>query len=363
MGSLIFSIIPVREQPEKTWIIENIKDPIQKIYHIADYIRQIEPWRSLYEEDFFGVKMPNNERMYFISVMGSNGEYTSLAAYKGYEGLTKFLAMQNDENNLPVESLLTTPHLLIGFTDREDMEKADLDAIKLSGVKFRGKGNWPRLDDAIPGYVPTFPEGKTLEDLPVLLEQVAELLPWAMENPELLYREGKKGQEILIRTPVRKSGKIQWENHYEVIDPKKAKENFKMTYRTDTCKTVSKLKVKQMILQVDLSIIPAPVREKGYKDFFPFMLLLMDKESGMILETSTMSPIPDLHSLYESFPQKLLEEISKLGYRPERIEFRSDLLFQLSENALKKSWCMPVLVEEMPLMDEALVSILGNFLK
>ncbi len=355
--------IPVREQPEKTWSIENIKDPIQKIYRIADYIRQIEPWRSLYEEDVFGVKMPNNERIYFISVMGSNGEYTSLAAYKGYKGLSRFTAMQNDEDNLPLESLLTAPHLLISFTDREDMEKADLDAIKQSGVKFRGKGNWPKFDDTIPGYVPVFPEGETLEDLPVLLGQVAEILPWAMDNPELLYREGNKGQEILMRTPVRKSGKIQWENHYEVLDPKKAKENFKMTYRTDTCELVSKLQVKEMTLQVDLAIIPAPVKEKENKAFFPFMLLLMDKESGMILEISTMSPIPDLHSLYESFPQKLLEKISKLGYRPEKIEFRSDLLFQLAENALKKSWCMPVLVEEMPLMDEALESILGNMLK
>ena len=67
------------------------------------------------------------------------------------------------------------------------------------------------------------------------------------------------------------------------------------------------------------------------------MLLLVDKETGMIHGITMLTPEPDLSSLYESIPQKLLKEISKLGYRPEKIELRSDLLYGLAEGALKKS--------------------------
>jgi len=40
---------------------------------------------------------------------------------------------------------------------------------------------------------------------------------------------------------------------------------------------------------------------------------------------------PDIKSVYEAFPQKLLEEILKLCYRPAGIEFRSGLLIGLSK--------------------------------
>ena len=46
--------------------------------------------------------------------------------------------------------------------------------------------------------------------------------------------------------------------------------------------------------------------------------------------------------------------------RPERIELRSNLLFGLVEGALKEAWCKPVLVEEMPMMDEAIDSLMDH---
>jgi len=54
-----------------------------------------------------------------------------------------------------------------------------------------------------------------------------------------------------------------------------------------------------------------------------------------------LKPDPDLQALYESFTQKLLEKIIKVGYRPVKVEFRSDLLFGLAKNALIQSGCNP----------------------
>jgi len=341
------------------------KDPESEnyrvIYDMARGIREMEPWNSLYEIDFFGIKIPDSDRIYFISVMGSNGAYTALAAYKGYKGLFQFSNFQENVDHLPELTLMTIPHLLIGFTDREEMDKEDMAAINKSGINFRGKGKWPKLEEVTPGYIPSFPEKEALEDLPVLLDQVASVLSWAMENPELLFRKGKSGDEILIRTPDEKQGSLQWKNIYESPDPERGKEEYKMTYRIDTSESVSKLKVEPVVLLVDLVILPTPVKEKGKKGYFPFMLLLIDSETGIINGMTLLSPEPDLFSLYESVPQKLLEEISRLGYRPEKIKIRSELLYGLTLSSLKKSWCKSVKVDHMPLMDEAIASFIEDF--
>ncbi|MEA1886842.1 MAG: hypothetical protein U9N72_06510 [Bacteroidota bacterium] len=338
-------------------------EPLWEIYYNANIIREMEPWKKLYETDIFGVMMPGSKRVWFISVMGANGEYTALAVYKGYEGLFGFSEFQNNAGTMPVGTLFTIPHIMLSFTGREELEKEHLEAIKKSGVKFRGKGNWPLLEEIVPGYMPVFPEGEALEDLPVLLEEIAAFLPWAMDNPDRLFREGESGEELLVRIPSGKQGNRQWKNRYEFPDPEMATKKYKMTYRPDTCERVSELEMRRMILQVDLIILPAPVKEKGKKGYFPFILLLVDGETGMVAGMTMLTPIPDLDALYESVPQKLMEEIVNLGYRPEQIELRGEFLWGLAEGALKKAMCIPVRVEDMPLLDEAVESLIENMMR
>lgn len=336
------------------------EERLRKIYTHARSIRAMEPWKELYETDLFGVKMPGSGQVYYISVMGASGEYTALAAYKGITGLAGFIQLQEDPDSQSPWAILTIPHLMLAFTDRDKMDRENLVAIKKSGFSFRGKGHWPKLDETVPGFVPAFPEGEALEDLPVLLEQAASVFSWARDNSDLLYREGDDGEEILIRTPTGKPGNFHWENRYEAPDPEKGIVRYKMTYRRDSCAEVSRMPVAEKTLQVDLFLMPSPVQEKGKRGYFPFVLLMVDKESGMVSGVSMLEPLPDLNSMYESLPQKLLEEIAKMEARPERVELRTDLLFGLVKGALKEAWCMPVLVEEMPLMDEAIDSLMDH---
>jgi hypothetical protein len=330
------------------------------VYAPIRTIRDLEPWDRLYESDLFGVEMPGSGRLYFISVMGSEGEYPAVAAYVGYEGLFGFSEFQENAEKLPPETILQIPHLLLSFTDREEVDLENLDAIRKAGESFRGKGRWPVLEECVPGYVPVYPGQETLGDLPVLLGQVASFLPEAMDDPEMLLRETGSGHEILIRTPRRKAGKLLWINRYMYPDPEKVIRRYKFNYQRETCAGISRLKESPKILQVDLVMLPAPVKEKGKKGYFPFVLLMVDKENGMIPGMAMLTPEPDLHSMHESVPQKLLEEIAKMGFRPQKIEFRSEMLFNFAQGALKQAWCMPVLVEEMPLMEEAVESLCSN---
>ncbi|MCK5201566.1 MAG: hypothetical protein KAR21_24600, partial [Spirochaetales bacterium] len=132
----------------------------RKIYMLAAKIRQLEPWKRMYESELFGVKIPGTDRVYFISIMGSEGAFFAMSAYKGYQGLSQFLeftnvspdGVQEHADFLPPETILTIPHLMLSFTDREELSGEHLSTIKESGVTFRGRGNWPHLEDFEPAY-------------------------------------------------------------------------------------------------------------------------------------------------------------------------------------------------------------------
>ena len=87
------------------------------------------------------------------------------------------------------------------------------------------------------------------------------------------------------------------------------------------------------------------------------MLLLIDKQSGIVSGKAMLTPQPDLHTMYESIPQKLLEEIINLGFRPKKLEIRSELLFILLQEVLKEAYCSPERVGQMPQLDEAVESL------
>ena len=354
---------PTIQKTGKSRKAEQDSDTLRMIYMAAKLICELEPWKNLYETEIFGVKMPESGLTWFISVMGISGEFTGIAAYKDYHGLFGFHSLQKETETVLRTTLFTIPHLLLSLTDRENLDKKDLEAIKKSGVAFRGKGLWPKLEEVVPGFVPTFPGKEVLEDLRILLDQAASVLLSARKNPDFLYKEGDKGDEILIRIPSGNPGKLNWKDHYEIPDPARANVKYKIAYDKNSSEAVSKLKVSKVTLQIDLVLVPTPVKEPGKRGYFPFMLLLVDKQSGMIPGMKLLQPDPDLPALYESFTQKLLEEIIKLGYRPVKMEFRSDLLFGLAKNALTQSGCKPVLVKHMARMVEAIESLFDSLMK
>ncbi len=329
----------------------------REIYRLASEIRHMEPWKWMYETDLFGVKIPGNDRVYFVSVMGADGRFFALSAYKGYEGLAQFLNFHEHAGTMPPETILTIPHLMLSFTDREMLSREHLESIKLSGVKFRGKGEWPNLEEFVPGFTPVFPEGVALSDLPLLLNQAALVLNRAREDPGCLFREGDPLDAILVRTPSGPSGRLEWKDRYETLDPERGGKGFHLVYSRKTRAEVSRLPEGPQVIQVDLVLLPSPVKEKGSKGYFPFVLLMVDKQSGMVPGMAMLTPEPDLHTMYESIPQKLLEEIAKLGSRPKKVEIRSELLFTLLQKALKEAYCSPERVQQTARLDEAAGSL------
>jgi len=348
------------------------------LYMMADKIRRDAPWEYLYEDEIFGVQVPGTARVYFVSVMGSDGEFPALAFYKGYEGLSDFLEFRDRVEEMSHEGhssesmllastmiggMMSIPHILLSFTDREKLDKNNRKAIKKSGVSFRGKGNWPEIGEIVPGYVPVYPDRESLVELFLVMRQVLVVLEKMEEDDgSLMWIDGPE-ENCLVRVPSGKGPKFRWKDHYLLIDPEWGETSYSVITTHADSVALSRLPVASQELQLDLFMLPGPVREKGSPDYFPFVLLLFDKLNDKIISSSILPPKPDLASLYESVPQKVLEELIKTGHRPAKIGIRSHLLLSLLEETLEGADCRVVWEEEMPEMDEAIASLISHLTK
>jgi len=345
------------------------------LYMLADDLRRMAPWEFYPEDEFFGVQVPGKDLIYFIHVMGQNRQLTGLAFYKGWEGLHGYLDFRWNVEHWGRQELseqqmelahtmpwgpLAIPHIMLSYVDREDLGPKERAVIKKSGVSFRGKGHWPRFEEIVPGFIPAYPGKETLAELYLVMQQVRQMLERVKEADPSLEREDDPPTTILIRVPDGKGPKFRWKDHYLVAHPGWGRAEYPVDIPIESRLKLENLPEANQELQIDMFFLPAPVREKGSRPYFPLILLMVDAYSGMVTSTTVHAPLPDLHSLYESIPQKVLDELLKLGHKPSEIQIRSLLLLGLLKEMLEESACPVVLEEDMPAMDEIITSMISH---
>jgi len=340
--------------------MENNTEIFRRIYAMAGDVQQMAPWRWMYETEVFGVKIPGTDRIYFVSVMGSEGQFAAISAYRGRQGLAQFFEFQDHVENMPPETILTIPHMMLSFTDREELDKDQLSSIRASGLKFRGAGNWPRLEITEPAYLPVLPEGDSLTDWVVILEQTLEVTRRAASGTDFLFREHGEYDAVLVREQAEKSGELIWRDIYEAIDLEPMIKSFRLRVPMGMVEKVSGLPEKSMVIETDLVMLPNPVKPRGERGYLPFALLLVEKKSGFVLGSKILAPEPDLNALHETVAGKVMDELLRLGYRPTLIEVRSRLLHGLLEQPLKEARCQVLLVKFLPELEEAAQSLISH---
>ena len=345
------------------------------LYMKADELRRMAPWEFLSGGEFFGVQVPGKDLIYFVNATGQSGDFKSVAFYRGFRGISGFWNFQaqldrfsrlglSDETLLQTSAMiwgpLTIPHLMLYFTDREMLSKESLEAVRKSGVRFRGKRQWPQIEETVPGYAPVYPGREKLTELFLVMQQAVSVLE-RVENGEVeLFRENDPPTALLIRIPVGKGPGFKWKDHYLIFNPAWGREDYDADVDLGKRLSVSNLPEANQVLQLELFILPNPVRVGRNRAYFPFVLLFVDKHSEMVVSVSVHPPEPDLRSLYRSLPRIALEELLKSGHRPSEIEIRTELLFGILSGTLKEAGCRVKLVDHMPETDEAIVSLISH---
>ncbi|HAX92359.1 MAG TPA: hypothetical protein DCY25_00180 [Bacteroidales bacterium] len=328
-------------------------DNIEKwraIHRAAAELYKLAPWKYMEETDVFGVKTAASGKTYFISIMGSAGQVFAFSAYEGSRALESFWEMQCNEEVEP-QSILVIPHMMLSFKNLKDIDKIQKEILKETDLFSTAHKKLPVLTQVIPGLVPALPRETYLDDMVEIIPQVVDVCSRASVNISLLLPEENDDETYLIREPGKEKGKTVWRDKYRKAVQEPA--TYISTIREEDIEPLRFLRRTQSVYQADYRIMPAPVREKGNPDYFPFTVLLTDKKSGIILGYKLVPPLPDYHSMVENMPLIIVELIKSLKVRPLRIEVRDLILFELLKPAMVRCEINIIRKPDLVSIDEA----------
>jgi Domain of unknown function (DUF6930) len=280
-------------------------DEWKQLYDLAAKVKEIAPWDWMEEDDLFGFQMPGTGELGFISVMGAIGEHYSIAIYQGIEGLDGFWRMQDLGPKLTPEFVLQVPQLQLSFEDREIITTEDRAIMKTLGLKFRGANAWPQFRSYRPGCFPWYLEQAEAEMLICGLKQTLDVAPRVKVDPDILFPTEEE-DDYLLRVNV----KGTWKDDQIHIDIPYTK-TIELHINLPLLDELKERMPGDASVEVDFFMLDEPIQEnKKKRPFFPYMLMLAEHDSGFILGSELLKPLPSMEAMWEQIPAKVIENIA-----------------------------------------------------
>src|SRR5262249_47799303 len=245
----------------------------------------------------------------------------AVALYQGAVALYDFLAL-GEADSVEAERVLEIPQLQASFEGRGRLEKEDRDTIKNLGLKFRGANSWPLFRNYAPGMFPWFLTSSEARFLTTALEQLLDVAPRVRDDEDVLL--GEENDEFLVRVPRVENARLVWEDKTMRVPGPELKKAAPAPLDPQLLESLKQLPEVTNVIEIGLTMLPMPVREKKDRSFFPYLLMLVDASSGVILGNDMLQPLPSLDAMRAEFPTKVAEHLLRLGVRPLRVTVRTE---------------------------------------
>lgn len=296
------------------------------LYELMDKVKQFAPWDLLDESDIFAVQDPETDEVGFVSIMGGAGEYFSIAVYRGEDALRKFWNLQEilaTETTAAFEKLNEIPQLQAFWGERKDLYPEERAIIKKLGLTFRGKDSWPVFRSFEPGLVPWFINSAEARFLISVLEQTITVATAVEEDDEYLYPDEEDG--YLLRT-YDKNGSGGWQDSvwHESTEPPPQIEFFSDMIAFEKLKS---LPIRDIALEIDIFMFPHGVRDKDERPYYPYNLMFLDTQKGLILSQEMLTPLPNLEAMWQEIPNVLAHLFINMSFVPNEIYVESENLY------------------------------------
>jgi len=331
-----------------------------QLYEVAGRVKELAPWTWMDESDIFGVQNPETGEIGFVSVMGMAGQHFAVALYQGAAALYDFWDLESGDALTDPMQLLDVPQLQASFEDRDILDKQDRDVIKKLGLKFRGANAWPMFRSYAPGLMPWFVTATEARFLACALARTLEVAPRVKAEPELLHIENDEaGERYLVCVPHEQEGAgLVWTEQIMRV-PAPEPEIIPVALDMEVVGQLKQLPRRQIELEIDLLNLPMPIGEKGERPYRPYMLMLADARSGMVVGFELLKPVPSLTEMKGQIPMKLAEWLTQAGVVPALISVRSELLLELLNPLAKILNIKLGQSDSLPSLEAAMDSMFG----
>jgi hypothetical protein len=299
------------------------RDEWLRLYELFGQVKQMAPWEWMDEMDLFVVKNPETGEDGYVSIMGALGEHIAVAVYLGVKGFYGMVNLANSGPDITTEDFFMIPQIQASFEDRNELKQKDRDQIKELDLKFRGRQSWPLFRSYRPGCPPWYLGAAEVRYLVQVLEQVLQVAPrFKVDNK--LHVSAQKGR-FLARIPHKRGQELTWIEE-TVTAPKEETYSIDIMIDQDAFDQIQDVEDIFPGLEVDLFMLENSIIEDAERPYFPFMLLMVEMESGYILQTALLSPLPSLEDMWGEIPNLLVEHWLEIDAIPSKIRVRLELL-------------------------------------
>ncbi len=343
------------------------------LYRLAFAFKKTKLWKKLSDNQLFAVALAGGETGY-CSVMGALGEHIALAVYPGVSGLRSYSMIASGQPPAAggihaVEFALSQDCLMCSFENKDalrDYEAAGVRAYcAANGITLRGAHAWPQLLRYRPFHLP-WTVGEDKDRLAEGLEAALEVARRLETVPadELGLTEGPPFDReipLLVKTGTG----YDWQT---VALPSRLEPEYPAggPLYDLLIKRASMKRERAGVWACDVFLLPEPAGcdgedpeegENARAPYFPWVQLVLDIDSGMILDTMLCAEGEDYA---EQFPNKLLELMGSHG-RPRRMLVETERTAALYRDLAKRVGFPLELVDGCPDMDDALEDFFEHF--
>jgi len=317
------------------------------LYEAALEFKELAPWNWMHDTDFFGVKDPVSGEIGYCCIMGAAGEYYALGLYLGSEGLYGLSSILSGEfSEFKDEALYIQNCLMASFEDRKSLQKQDLQQIKALGLTFRGRSSWPLFRNYLPGFVPWYLTGDEARFLTVALQQAIDVSlrfkkdPWLLDHPS--------NDHYFVRVPDNQGENIIWKDEWLEPSPFKMEDTPVIPVEETTLHRLKKAGLQRRgIWEIDFFYVPAIVREKGERPYYPYMSLMVDHDSTFILNFQ----IEKEADCKSTFAVKFADFIGRMKVMPEELLVKHYDVYRIMEPLSAELGIEIYMVDSLPALE------------
>jgi hypothetical protein len=121
----------------------------------------------------------------------------------------------------------------------------------------------------------------------------------------------------------------------------------------DALNYLKSMSKQNSIVEVDIQMMEEAVRDKKFdRPYFPFMLMIAEKQSHMILGFDLLSPLPSLEEMWEHIPEKVTATLANY-LLPKEIQTKNPVIALLLSPLEKEVGFKVNLVSRLPAIERA----------
>ena len=294
----------------------------KNLYKEANIFLKEKSWEYLESVDLFVLKFDDIDKIFTCSVMSNLGDAAGLIVYDDVDGLDGYFKILSNEFDYVEEIKDVFIGMSMSFQNRKDIEEIDYMRIMDSGVKFRGKKQWPEFRVYEPGFIA---EPFFIENLEIFIRILKVV------NKFVLYLKDDKVEKGLLEVGkcyllnVDKDGKYKSEKYdiNEIFNAFPKDINIRMSYTEMDIKRIKKnCKKSASVWEMDSFYSVYSVEEEI--EYYPVFFIIVDRESGMIVGQHVLRPLEEdveiqqylinLFMNHKSYPRKVILKSEKTGF-------------------------------------------------